>query len=159
MGRQFTGESPICVPRERQGALARRFDISSQMPRVLQTGHFGSADIRATGIGCDIEYSLSQETWKPRLGVSFGRAGGDRVPGDGKLGTFDVIYPNLGYFTDAPLFYPGNTWDSQPNVRFTLAAGRSDERRSGQHSNLLTVGRLAPPRESRESWLPEIAGA
>jgi hypothetical protein len=27
-----------------------------------------------------------------------------------------VLYPNLGYFTDAPVFYPGNTVDIQPNL-------------------------------------------
>jgi len=30
-----------------------------------------------------------------------------------------VLYPNLGYFTDAPVYYPGNTADAQPNVTFT----------------------------------------
>jgi hypothetical protein len=31
-----------------------------------------------------------------------------------------VLYPNLWYFTDAPVFYPGNTADLQPNVTFEV---------------------------------------
>jgi hypothetical protein len=53
---------------------------------------------------------------QPRFGLSFGYASGDRTAEDDTVGTFDVIYPNLSYFTDAPVFYPGNTADLQPNV-------------------------------------------
>jgi len=31
-----------------------------------------------------------------------------------------VLYPNLGYFTDAPVYYPGNTADAQPNVTLNI---------------------------------------
>jgi hypothetical protein len=30
------------------------------------------------------------------------------------------VYPNLGYFTDAPVLYPGNSADIQPNITLTL---------------------------------------
>ena len=57
----------------------------------------------------------------PRVAASFGYASGDSNSRDNRLGTFDVLYPNLGYFTDAPVFYPGNTVDFQPNVTVELA--------------------------------------
>jgi len=81
----------------------------------IQRGEVAGKAIRAYGIAADIGYSMLS-SWRARLGVSFGIAGGDRTNGDGEVGTFDVLYPNLGYFTDAPLAYPGNNWDVQPNI-------------------------------------------
>src|SRR5262249_51412835 len=52
-------------------------------------------------------------------------ASGDHHPRDGHVDTFDVLYPNLGYFTDAPLFYPGNTRDLQPKVTLHFASNLS----------------------------------
>jgi hypothetical protein len=83
-----------------------------------QYGSFGSDDIRAFGVAGDVGLRLDAHS-APRVGVSFGYASADDRRDD-RLGTFDVIYPNLGYFTDAPVFYPGNTADVQPNVTFNL---------------------------------------
>ena len=93
------------------------FDYTSQI--AVQNGSFGTATIRALGFAGDLGWHL--DGWgRPRIATSFGYAGGDRRRGDGTLGTFDVIYPNLGYFTDAPVYYPGNTVDVQPNVTLPL---------------------------------------
>jgi alginate export protein len=81
----------------------------------IQRGVVAGTDIRAYGFAADLGYSL-QARWKLRAGVSLGVASGDSASGDGRIGTSDVLYPNLGYFTDAPLTYPGNDWDIQPNV-------------------------------------------
>jgi hypothetical protein len=51
-----------------------------------------------------------------RIGVTFGLASGDDARGDDRLGTFDPLYPNLGYFTDAPVIYPSNSFDIRPSV-------------------------------------------
>lgn len=83
-----------------------------------QYGDFGADDIRAVGVAGDVGWR-SETHAAPRIGVSFGYASADEGRDD-RLGTFDVIYPNLGYFTDAPVFYPGNTADVQPNVTFNL---------------------------------------
>jgi hypothetical protein len=96
------------------------FDVQGS----LQAGSFADNEaIRAWGIVGDVGYSWIKERWEPRFGVSFRVASGDKSPVDGTLGTFDAIYPILSYFTDAPLFYPGNLWDLQPNVSVTPAAG------------------------------------
>jgi len=82
---------------------------------AYQYGHFGMAQIDASGVAGDVGWHPS--TWgSPRIALSFGVASGDGRPNDKSLGTFDVLYPNLGYFTDAPVYYPGNTADAQPNV-------------------------------------------
>ncbi len=93
------------------------WDYAVQAAR--QYGTFGAATINAFGAAGDVGW---RAPWpgRPRLGASFGYASGDHRPGDRTLGTFDVLYPNLGYFTDAPVYYPGNTADAQPNITFSL---------------------------------------
>ena len=86
---------------------------------AYQYGDFGTAQIAASGIAGDVGWH--PRVWgSPRIALSFGVASGDKRPNDKTLGTFDVLYPNLGYFTDAPVYYPGNTADTQPNVTLTL---------------------------------------
>ncbi len=82
---------------------------------AYQYGDFGSAQIKASGVAGDVGWHAG--FWgKARIAMSFGVASGDRRSNDRTLGTFDVLYPNLGYFTDAPVYYPGNTADAQPNL-------------------------------------------
>lgn len=102
------------------------WDYTLQAAR--QYGRFGAASIDAFGFAGDIGWHAP---WPghPRIATSFGYASGDRQPGDRTLGTFDVLYPNLGYFTDAPVYYPGNTVDAQPNI--TYAVTRSLIARAG----------------------------
>jgi alginate export protein len=93
------------------------WDYAVQAAR--QYGSFGSADIDAFGAAGDVGWHPALPG-RPRIAASFGYASGDHRPGDRTLGTFDVLYPNLGYFTDAPVYYPGNTVDAQPNMTLNL---------------------------------------
>lgn len=93
------------------------WDYSVQAAR--QYGWAGAAVIHASGFAGDVGWH-PQLPGTPRFAASFGYASGDHRPGDRTLGTFDVLYPNLGYFTDAPVYYPGNTADLQPNVTFAV---------------------------------------
>lgn len=101
----------------RLSGIDSHWDYAIQAAR--QYGTFGAATIDAFGAAGDIGWHAP---WPghPRIAASFGYASGDRRPGDRTLGTFDVLYPNLGYFTDAPVYYPGNTADAQPNVTLAL---------------------------------------
>lgn len=101
----------------RWSGVDSRWDYAVQAAR--QYGTFGAARIDAFGAAGDVGWHAPWAS-RPRLGASFGYASGDRRPGDRTLGTFDVLYPNLGYFTDAPVYYPGNTADAQPNVTFAV---------------------------------------
>jgi hypothetical protein len=98
------------------------WDYAIQIAR--QYGTFGISTINAFGAAGDLGWHAP---WpgRPRLGASFGYASGDRRSGDHTLGTFDVLYPNLGYFSDAPVYYPGNTADAQPNVIFAVTPSLS----------------------------------
>ncbi|HEX2492197.1 MAG TPA: alginate export family protein [Steroidobacter sp.] len=89
---------------------------------AYQSGHVATQRVRAHGLAGDVGWRPAGWALRPRFGVSFGYASGDRAAGDDAVGTFDVLYPNLGYFTDAPVFYPGNTADFQPNISAGLNA-------------------------------------
>lgn len=102
----------------RASGAAPRWDYTLQASH--QYGSFGSADISADGVAGDVGWHPAI-FGHPRLAASFGYASGDSNPRDNRLETFDVLYPNLGYFTDAPVFYPGNTVDFQPNVTFEVS--------------------------------------
>lgn len=94
-----------------------RWDYAAQA--AAQYGAFGAGGIRAYGFAGDIGWH-PHTRFAPRIGMSFGYASADSHRDD-HLGTFDVIYPNLGYFTDAPVYFPGNTADVQPNISFNAS--------------------------------------
>jgi hypothetical protein len=102
----------------RASGAALGWDYAAQASH--QYGSFGSADISADGVAGDVGWHPAI-FGHPRIAASFGYASGDSNARDNRLETFDVLYPNLGYFTDAQVFYPGNTLDFQPNVSFDLS--------------------------------------
>jgi hypothetical protein len=109
------------IGRERRrtyGMRLTRFSATSDvaLQAAYQSGDVVNKRVEAWGLAGDVGWRPAGWALQPRFGVSFGYASGDRAAGDDVVETFDVIYPNLGYFTDAPVFYPGNTADVQPNV-------------------------------------------
>lgn len=64
-----------------------------------QTGEVGASNIRAWGLGARTGYTFSGLGWTPRIGLQADAASGDGHPGDGKLGTFNPLFPNGYYFT------------------------------------------------------------
>jgi len=86
---------------------------------AYQYGDFGADRIKAYGMAGDVGWHAHARL-RQRIALSFGIASGDAQPSDKTLQTFDVLYPNLGYFTDAPSYYPGNTADAQPNVTLSF---------------------------------------
>ncbi len=90
-----------------------------------QWGTQRERNIRAYGIAGELAYTWLPTYGAPRAGVSVGYASGDAAPARGPAGTFDVLYPNLDYFTDAPLSYPGNTSDIRPTLRWAPWPGVS----------------------------------
>jgi hypothetical protein len=82
----------------------------------FQTGRVGTTDVEAYGVSGEAFYKTHLGSFPARLGATFGVASGDRHPGDGTIGTFDPIYPNLSYYTDASVSYPSNVWDIEPQI-------------------------------------------
>lgn len=87
---------------------------------IAQTGTFESRDIRAWGYGADAGYTM-KGPWSPRLGLRFDGGSGDDNPGDGRLGTFNPMFPKGAYFNEAAL-------DSFANRRSIRASARGRPR-------------------------------
>ena len=78
--------------------------------------------ISAWGLAVEAEVKLPGSL-SPQLGLRIDTASGDRDPNDGRIGTFDIPYPNLAYLTDATIFAPRNNRDIQPYITFKPAPG------------------------------------
>ncbi|HEK1690187.1 TPA: alginate export family protein [Pseudomonas putida] len=67
-----------------------------------QTGHLGNASIRAWALSSDTGYTFAH-AWQPRLGMRIDAASGDRELSDGKVNTFDPLFPRNGVYGEASL--------------------------------------------------------
>lgn len=83
---------------------------------VFQAGRFGDQTIRAWTITSDTGFTFILLPWSPRLGLKADIASGDKNPSDGRFGTFNALYPNPTYLSEAALLAPGNIMDAQPSV-------------------------------------------
>ncbi|WP_025871943.1 alginate export family protein [Methylobacillus glycogenes] len=96
---------------------------------VFQWGKIADKDILAWTLAADAGYTFKQHPWKPRLGVKFDVASGDRNQGDDKVGTFNPLFFKAGYFNDASLLRPANitdlhfSWQAQPLENLTVTLG------------------------------------
>jgi hypothetical protein len=59
---------------------------------MSQTGHAATDQIHAYAYVATLGYTFDMD-WKPRFGVEYDFASGDRNPADGKRGTFDPLFP------------------------------------------------------------------
>jgi hypothetical protein len=96
---------------------ARGTLCSLELQASMQFGHLANDSVRAFGFATDSSCALPVATrW--RWGVRLDYASGDSRANDGRNETFDPLYPNLSYFTDAPVLYPGNNFDVHPYLMF-----------------------------------------
>ena len=122
-----------------------RYSYSADV--AVQEGKIGRSRILAPGVAAEGFWKTRLLDRGVRLGATMGWASGDGQPGDRRLGTFDVLYPNLGYFTDAPVFYPGNSWDVNPQAawqltrRWELGGGADLLSRISSHDAIYQAGR------------------
>jgi hypothetical protein len=81
-----------------------------------QLGKFGTSDIRAWGGSMDIGYRFANLNGAPTIKLRSDFISGDNAKGDGKLGTFNALFPNGGYFGMNPQAGPGNLLSIHPNL-------------------------------------------
>ncbi|HEV2605597.1 MAG TPA: alginate export family protein [Microvirga sp.] len=94
---------------------------------AYQFGSFGARTIRAWTVASDVGFTFEGARFSPRLGLKADIASGDRDPADGRLGTFNALYPKLPYFSEASLVAPANIADLHPTVGLALTRTLSAE--------------------------------
>lgn len=87
---------------------------------IYQFGKFGDRDIRAWAFASASGYTIKKARFRPRVGLDGGIASGDRNPSDGKLNTFNALFPKGKYFGEAELLGPYNIVAVQPSIKFNL---------------------------------------
>lgn len=87
---------------------------------IVQAGTFDqparSQDILAWTVASNTGYTFEQAPLKPRLGLKLNYASGDGDPTDGRLGTFNPLFPRNNYFRDANLLAPYNFFNVHPTL-------------------------------------------
>lgn len=86
---------------------------------LFQFGSFRGQDIRAWALLTGNYYTFTALPWQPRLGLRANAGSGDGDPKDGVLGTFDPLFPNPSYLTEAALYYPRNLYELHPMLFLT----------------------------------------
>lgn len=94
-------------------AAAFDYDVES----MYQTGHVGDKTIAAWAVGSLFGYTLSSQ-WTPRFGLQVDAASGDRHPNDGRIETFNPLFPNGYYFTLAGYTGYSNLVHVKPSLTF-----------------------------------------
>jgi hypothetical protein len=103
--------------------------IDWDVETMYQSGHVGSKTIGAWAVGSLAGYTLDAVPWTPRIGIQVDAASGDSRPGDGRIGTFNPLFPNGYYFALAGYTGYTNLVHVKPNLivkpvsKLTLLAG------------------------------------
>jgi hypothetical protein len=89
---------------ERRDVLDARFAgvqgaLDWDLEAMGQDGHVGASIARAWAVGAKAGYTFEQVGWSPRLGLQLDAASGDHRPGDGRVETFNPLFPNGSYIT------------------------------------------------------------
>jgi hypothetical protein len=81
---------------------------------LFQFGTFKDQDILAGALLTANYYTFQTVPWQPRVGLRANFGSGDRDPQDGMLGTFDSLFPNPSYLSEAAIYYPRNLYELHP---------------------------------------------
>jgi hypothetical protein len=83
---------------------------------IYQFGSFAGQDISAWTLAAETGHRFAQAKWTPDATVRFNIASGDRNPGDGRLGTFNALFPKGKYFGELSPVGPYNIVSVNPRV-------------------------------------------
>ncbi|MBO9708049.1 MAG: alginate export family protein [Caulobacter sp.] len=118
---------------------------------MVQRGTVGSAKIRAWALGARGGYTFQTVRWQPRLGLQFDAASGDPRRSDGRLETFNPLFPNGFYFSKAGYTGYANLIHLKPSVgfkptpRLSMQGAVAAQWRQTSHDAIYTTPNLALP--------------
>ena len=98
---------------------AGRWDVNVEP--VVQFGSFGDRDIAAWTLGTDTGVRLGEAETSPHIGLRANVISGGSS--NGTLRTFNALFPNNSYFSEAALFAPANLIDVNPTLSVTPREG------------------------------------
>ncbi|WP_342332912.1 alginate export family protein [Pedobacter sp. FW305-3-2-15-E-R2A2] len=87
---------------------------------LYQFGKISGDEIRSWTLSANLGYHFKNVLWKPKVGVKSEFIAGDKSYDDGRLNTFNPLFPKGGYFGMAALIGPANLFDVHPYVEFSL---------------------------------------
>ncbi|KQM76318.1 hypothetical protein ASE74_19925 [Pedobacter sp. Leaf216] len=87
---------------------------------AYQFGKFGNGNINAWTMAIEFGYTFEDTKFKPSLNLRNDYISGDKKAGDGKLQTFNPLYPKGGYFGFNPLIGPSNLIDLHPYLTLKI---------------------------------------
>jgi Alginate export len=87
---------------------------------VYQFGKFANSTISAWTASYNISYIFFHSLFKPQFGLKTELISGDKNYGDGRLNTFNPLFPRGSYFGLAALIGPSNLADIHPYTEFQL---------------------------------------
>lgn len=88
---------------------------------LYQFGDFAASTISAWTLSANISYTFYQNKHKPQVGLKTEAISGDKNYGDGRLNTFNPLFPKGAYFGLAALIGPANLLDAHPYLQFNLS--------------------------------------
>lgn len=83
---------------------------------MVQRGQVGTSQIRAWAAGTRAGWTFKDVPWTPRIGIQIDTASGDGRQDDGRLGTFNPLFPNGYYFSLAGYTGYSNLTHVKPSV-------------------------------------------
>ena len=99
--------------------------FSYEYEGIYQFGSFGDLSISAWGVRTEHFYQWKNAPLAPRVGLIANMTSGDDDASDRTLGTFDALFPNPAYTTDASIFRPRNFYEIHPVLSLDLGQGLS----------------------------------
>jgi hypothetical protein len=86
---------------------------------LYQFGDFGTSRISAWTLSSNISHTFQARS-KPQIGLKIEAISGDKSDNDGRLNTFNPLFPKGAYFGLAALIGPYNLLDAHPYVQVNL---------------------------------------
>lgn len=99
---------------------ANQPDWQYDIEGLYQFGDFATNNISAWTLSANISYAFYQVKLKPQIGIKTEAISGDKNSGDGRLNTFNPLFPKGAYFGLAALIGPYNLLDAHPYVQINL---------------------------------------
>lgn len=87
---------------------------------VYQFGDLAGNTISAWTMSANVSYTFYQTKLKPQIGLKTEAISGDKNHGDGRLNTFNPLFPKGAYFGLAALIGPYNLFDAHPYIQLSL---------------------------------------